>query len=155
MLVCGSALPSASSIVGLSTPGSVTKTCACAHCGVRGHEEFECPTLFAAVFGEQMPGFLRDGRRDALAWGDDGSITAETALRWLYMQRQGFFWRNGRAGAKGVRTETARETDETRAVGVDCVVTGVERESERTGDGTSGLGAQEFIGHGLHNGDAG
>jgi hypothetical protein len=85
MLVCGSALPSAASIVGLSTPGAVAKTCACAHCGVRGHEEFECPTLFAAVFGEQMPGFLCDGRRDALAWGDDGSITAETALRWLHM----------------------------------------------------------------------
>ena len=32
-----------------------------------------------------MPGFLCDGRRDALAWGDDGSITAETALRWLHM----------------------------------------------------------------------
>ncbi len=75
---------------------------------------------------------------------------------YIYRQRQGFFWRHGRA--KGVRTGTARETDEARAGSIgDCVVTGVERESERTGDGdgTSGLGAQELTGHGSHNGDAG
>ena len=149
-LVCGTHLPSAASIVGRATPGAVAKTCACAHCGGRGHEEWECPALFAAVHGERMPGFLRDGTRDATAWGADGSITPATALRWMHMQRQGFFWRPSSAGRRRGGTRAREAADAGAGVG-DCVVTGVAREEpepERADEGAGGVRVQECAGLG-------
>ena len=43
--------PTARLIVGDKTPGAVDKgSCKCPHCGLLGHEAYECPKLFAEAF---------------------------------------------------------------------------------------------------------
>ncbi|MGB1603810.1 MAG: hypothetical protein ACPIOQ_64360, partial [Promethearchaeia archaeon] len=135
----GTHTPRAASIIGANTPGCIVKRSVCAHCRVHGHDEFECPLLFAKVHGKRMPGHMMDGRKDAAGW-DGECITRETAIEWLRMQQHGYFFKSWSEHETGEKVERA-EGGETPAVRAstcdsgdedDCIITRVEVEQDAT-----------------------
>ena len=145
--VVGTHTPRAASIIGANTPGCIVKRSVCAHCRVHGHDEFECPLLFAKVHGKRMPGHMMDGRKDAAGW-DGECITRETAIEWLRMQQHGYFFKSWSEHETGEKVESA-EGGETPAVRAstcdsgdedDCIITRVEVEQDATAGAGFGRG---------------
>eukprot|EP00960_Hanusia_phi_P016609 489165-Hanusia_phi.AAC.1 len=73
--------PESESIVGKNTPNSKRCEHKCEHCERTGHQEYECPALFAKVHSRPLPGFNKDGTRNPAQWsGDD--ILPSNAKEW-------------------------------------------------------------------------
>eukprot|EP00961_Rhodomonas_salina_P083217 1117962-Rhodomonas_salina.1 len=71
--------------------GSVAKTGTCGGCAQVGHDDVECPLLFAQAFpNSSMQGWDEDGSRIDANWsGDD--ITTSCLGQWCQMQSIRFF----------------------------------------------------------------
>ena len=60
----------------------------CFECNVpNSHAANECPARFARIFGAPLPGWTREGKKDAAAWTGDGAAmlqpTRETLAKYL------------------------------------------------------------------------
>ena len=60
----------------------------CFECNVpHTHAGNECPARFARIFGAPLPGWTREGKKDAAAWSSDGAAmlqpTREALAKYL------------------------------------------------------------------------
>jgi hypothetical protein len=89
--ILGLTMPLAKSVVGANVKGAIHKTGKCSGCAQAGHDDVECPTLFAAAFaGRSLPGWNESGVKAAHMWDGD-KITGQCLAQWKQMQAIGFF----------------------------------------------------------------
>ena len=69
-------IPTAQTIVGASSPLSISSPHACDHCQIIGHAQYECPKRYYDQFGRPLPGFTASGTPDPTAWVNGDLIPA-------------------------------------------------------------------------------
>ena len=69
-------IPTAQTIVGASSPLSVSSPHPCDHCQMIGHAQYECPKRYYDQFGRPLPGFTASGTHDPTAWANGDLIPA-------------------------------------------------------------------------------
>ncbi len=71
--------------------GAVHKNVTCGGCRQAGHDDVECPVLFAAAFSNSaLPGWNEHGEKASQMWDGD-KITRHCLGQWKQMQKIGFF----------------------------------------------------------------
>ena len=69
-------IPAARSIIGASSPFTITSAHPCDYCALPGHAQYECPKRFSDQFGRALPGFTASGAPDPAAWANGDLIPA-------------------------------------------------------------------------------